>query len=407
MSPAAGGGAPAVDDLLAVAPPGETPDLSGAHPRLGTDRVRMLSARGVRRPTSRGDLLIVEGRPDHGFVVVLAGRVAVVAAFGTPEQQIVRVHGPGRFLGELGLLTGQVAFSTAVALEAGEVLEVPRDRLRECLLRDAEFCDEILRASLLRRSLAIGEGHGFRIVGSRFSADTRALCEFAMRNRLPHRFVDLESDAGSESLLRTLSCAIPNSGASSSRTRRSTRAPPPRRCCAASSVRCTPRRSRRTCAPWSSTAPSTPTSPRHSSVCRSSRPGRRPSTTSPPPARARRPVRRRRFAERNPSSFRVMFADRGRHRDETARVADRWRTAVARLAGTGMRMTQTPEAAAVSVWSAVHGRLMLEGSAGRLWHLGDVHDFVEELTRSLGTVEGSGQSLATPDGGFAPAARPR
>jgi thioredoxin reductase (NADPH) len=204
MSPAAGGGAPAVDDLLAVAPPGETPDLSGAHPRLGTDRVRMLSARGVRRPTSRGDLLIVEGRPDHGFVVVLAGRVAVVAAFGTPEQQIVRVHGPGRFLGELGLLTGQVAFSTAVALEPGEVLEVPRDRLRECLLRDAEFCDEILRASLLRRSLAIGEGHGFRIVGSRFSADTRALREFAMRNRLPHRFVDLESDAGSESLLRTL-----------------------------------------------------------------------------------------------------------------------------------------------------------------------------------------------------------
>ena len=49
----------------------------------------------------------------------------------------MRVHGPGRFLGELGLLTGQVAFVTAVVLDAGEVLAVPTDRLRECLLRES------------------------------------------------------------------------------------------------------------------------------------------------------------------------------------------------------------------------------------------------------------------------------
>jgi thioredoxin reductase (NADPH) len=84
----------------------------------------MLSGYGSRRPTSRGELLIVEGRPDEAFIVVLSGRVAIVKAFGTPEQQIVRVHGPGRFLGELGLLTGQVAFFTAIVLDPGEVLEV-------------------------------------------------------------------------------------------------------------------------------------------------------------------------------------------------------------------------------------------------------------------------------------------
>ncbi|MFG2894474.1 TetR/AcrR family transcriptional regulator [Streptomyces sp. NPDC048248] len=93
-----------------------------------------------------------------------------------------------------------------------------------------------------------------------------------------------------------------------------------------------------------------------------------------------------RFAESNRTSFRVMFADRDRHRDETTRLAERWRGAVARLAESGMRMTQAPEAAAVAVWSAVHGRLLLDGSAG-MWDLGDVHDFVEELTRSLATVE--------------------
>jgi thioredoxin reductase (NADPH) len=195
---------PDVEELLATAPPGETPDLSGAYPRLSAEQIQILSGYGSPRPTSRGELLIVEGHPDEAFTVVLSGRVAIVKAFGTPEQQIVRVHGPGRFLGELGLLTGQVAFSTAIVLDPGEVLEVPTDRLRECLQREPAFGDEILRAYLTRRTLAIGEGLGFRIIGSRFSADTRRLREFAARNRLPHRFVDLESDPDAESLLRAL-----------------------------------------------------------------------------------------------------------------------------------------------------------------------------------------------------------
>jgi ATP-dependent DNA helicase RecQ len=46
-------------------------------------------------------------KPDLGFVVHLGAPASPVAYY----QQIVRVHGPGRFLGELGLLTGQVAFS--------------------------------------------------------------------------------------------------------------------------------------------------------------------------------------------------------------------------------------------------------------------------------------------------------
>src|ERR1700749_2654217 len=142
--------APDVEELLATAPARETPDLSGAYPRLSEERIRMLSGYGSRRLTSRGELLIVEGRPDEAFVVVLSGRVAIVEAFGTPEQQIVRVHGPGRFLGELGLLTGQFASFTAIVLDPGEVLEVPLDRLRACLLRDAAFGDEILRAFLIR-----------------------------------------------------------------------------------------------------------------------------------------------------------------------------------------------------------------------------------------------------------------
>ncbi|MFE2375226.1 TetR/AcrR family transcriptional regulator [Streptomyces sp. NPDC059398] len=90
-----------------------------------------------------------------------------------------------------------------------------------------------------------------------------------------------------------------------------------------------------------------------------------------------------RFAEENPMSFRVMFNGSGPEDEGPAGIASRWRTAVGRLADAGVRLAQTPEAAAVSIWSSVHGRLLLDRPAGGLWQLGDVHAFIDDLTRSL------------------------
>jgi thioredoxin reductase (NADPH) len=191
-------------DLGEAASLPETPDLDGAYPRLSQAQVATLEANGERRPVHSGEVLFVEGDPSASFYVILAGRVAVVEGYGTDEQRVVRVHGPRRFLGELSLLTGQTEFFTAVALEHGEVLVVPVDALRAVVIQDAALGDEILRACLVRRTLAIGLGAGFRIVGSRYLPDTRRLRDFAMRNRLPHRFVDVDGDPTAESLLRQL-----------------------------------------------------------------------------------------------------------------------------------------------------------------------------------------------------------
>src|SRR3954470_5671762 len=84
-----------IEQLLADVPPGETPDMSGAFPRLEDSRLRTLEALGERRPTARGDVLIAEGEREDTFYVVLSGRVAVVEGYGTPDQRVVRVHGPG------------------------------------------------------------------------------------------------------------------------------------------------------------------------------------------------------------------------------------------------------------------------------------------------------------------------
>ena len=193
-----------LEQLLADLPPGETPDLSGAYPRLEESQLRALEAWGQARPVAPGEVLIAEGEPERAFYVVLSGRVAVVEEYGTPEQRIVRVHGPGRFLGELGVLTGQPAFVTSVVVDPGKVLEAPAERLRAMASAAPALGDLLLRALLVRRWLALAEGIGFRIVGSRYSAATRQLREFAARNRLPHRFIDLETDPAAEQLLSGL-----------------------------------------------------------------------------------------------------------------------------------------------------------------------------------------------------------
>jgi thioredoxin reductase (NADPH) len=114
------------------------------------------------------------------------------------------VHGPGRFLGELSLLTGEAVFVTAEVRQPGEVLAVQLDKLRELVADDIALGDLILRAYMQRRSMLIELGIGFRIIGSRYSPDTRRLREFASRNRLPHKWIDLESDEAAENLLQQL-----------------------------------------------------------------------------------------------------------------------------------------------------------------------------------------------------------
>jgi thioredoxin reductase (NADPH) len=180
----------------------ETPDVYGAYPRLSDDQVATLEAGGARRTVSQGEMLVREGERADDFFVILSGKVAISTVDDAGNRRVTRVHGPGRFLGELGDLEGEAAFYTAEVVEPGEVLVVPTERVRALVAHDPALSDLILRAYLCRRSLLIQEGSGFRIIGSCYSPDTIRLREFAARNRLPHRWFDLERDPQAERLLQ-------------------------------------------------------------------------------------------------------------------------------------------------------------------------------------------------------------
>ena len=181
----------------------EPENRHGAFPRLTEEQLREMRAVGEVRAVEPGEVLFREGDPAYDFFVVDSGAVAIVDGYGQ-EDRVIAVHGARRFLGELNLLTGSPPYLTAVVRDPGEVIQMPVTRLRELVSEDEDLSNLILRAYLSRRSILIDLGAGVKLVGSRYSQDTRRLREFLARNRMPYHWMDLEDDEEADKLLRTL-----------------------------------------------------------------------------------------------------------------------------------------------------------------------------------------------------------
>jgi thioredoxin reductase (NADPH) len=172
-----------------------------AFPTLSDTDMAVMDELGTRRPTAAGDYLYREGDVTYDFVVVVSGVIEVVAHNGT-EEQIVAVHGPGKFLGELNLLTGMRVFVSTRVVESGEVIVVPRDRLRRLIATSPGLGDTILAALMARRSILLtGASATTRIIGSRFSPESREVREFLSRNGIPYEWLDADHDPDVETLL--------------------------------------------------------------------------------------------------------------------------------------------------------------------------------------------------------------
>jgi thioredoxin reductase (NADPH) len=178
----------------------ETVDRDGAFPRLSDEQRGRLRQLGRLRKVEQGEILFAAGDESSDFFVIESGAVTIVQGLGK-ENRVIAVHHQHRFLGELGLLTGQRLYLTGVVRDAGQVIQVPLDELRQIVTEDKTLSDLILGAFMARRSILIDVGTGIKLIGSRFSPDSRRLREFLARSRMPHQWIDLEQDKEAEALL--------------------------------------------------------------------------------------------------------------------------------------------------------------------------------------------------------------
>jgi len=181
----------------------EPANRNGAFPRLDDDQLARLRAAGRVRAVEPGEVLFREGEAGYDFFAVESGAIAIVQGYGR-ENHVVAVHGPHRFLGEIGLLKGEAAYVTAVVRDAGEIVQVAPGRMKELFIAYEALSNLVLQAYLARRSILIELEVGEKLIGSRYSRDARRLRQFLDRNRRPYHWMDLEEDEDAEALLRAL-----------------------------------------------------------------------------------------------------------------------------------------------------------------------------------------------------------
>jgi thioredoxin reductase (NADPH) len=158
--------------------------LPGRSPVLDAAQLEVLRRYGRERDVAAGDVLFADGDETYSLYVLLTGTADIIEGYSRPGARVVASYGPSEFLGEIGMLTGQRAFLSAVVNSAGRVLEVPVARLRRVMAQEAGLSDLILRTLLLRHSILLSRGTGLTLIGSRFDPDTRRLLEVLARNRL-------------------------------------------------------------------------------------------------------------------------------------------------------------------------------------------------------------------------------
>ena len=181
---------------------------AGRSPVLDAAQLEVLRSYGSEHDMAAGEVLFADGDLTYDLIVVLSGEARIIERSGQAGETVIATYGHGQFLGEIGLLTGQRAYLSAVASTAGRVLRVPVEQVRVVMAQELGLSELVLRTFLLRHSILTGLGSGLTLIGSRFDAGTRRLLEVLARNRLASRWLELEGSPVAEAMLHELDVPV-------------------------------------------------------------------------------------------------------------------------------------------------------------------------------------------------------
>jgi thioredoxin reductase (NADPH) len=173
-------------------------------PVLSAAQIATFRSHGEERTAEVGEVLFEVGDRQYPFIAIIEGEAAILDRAG---HEIIR-HGASGFVGEMNLLSGQTVYLTAKVTRAMRYIAVDRDVLRSLLFEDSGLSDLLLSTFMARReALQQREDVGMEIVGPHSSQPTRAIVDFARRNRLPHTWRD--SERGDDPVATSLLGGVP------------------------------------------------------------------------------------------------------------------------------------------------------------------------------------------------------
>lgn len=117
--------------------------LAKALPKLTKPELITASQQLLRQRMDVGDVIVLEGDPADRFYIVSQGEVEVLRKGSGTRELRVATLGPGRFFGEIGLLTGEPRDATVRATQPGELLVMERDPFNQLLVRSQRGLEDL------------------------------------------------------------------------------------------------------------------------------------------------------------------------------------------------------------------------------------------------------------------------
>jgi thioredoxin reductase (NADPH) len=174
-------------------------------PTLTREQVGRIAPFAREKTFADGATLWNQGERNNPMFVVVEGEIAIRSG----ADQLVTVHRPGAFSGDVDLLSGRPTVVKGRAQGVTRVLELGQEHLRRLVQTDAELSEIFLRAFMLRRCALMSRGFGnVVLIGSRHSAGTLAIQEFLTRNNQPYAYIDVDVDAGVQTTLDTFGVGV-------------------------------------------------------------------------------------------------------------------------------------------------------------------------------------------------------
>jgi thioredoxin reductase (NADPH) len=136
------------------------PQLPGYRTVLSASQLEVLQRYGVEQRVAIGDVLFRDGDATYDLIVLLEGETRIVEHYAQPDEFVIVSYGPGEFMSEISLLTGQRAYLTGVVSAPSRILRIPVEQVHAIMDQELEPSELILRAFLVRHSRLTRLGSG-------------------------------------------------------------------------------------------------------------------------------------------------------------------------------------------------------------------------------------------------------
>lgn len=176
---------------------------------LTFDEMMEVASITISRRYKKGEMVYLQGEREKKLYVIHKGSVKISRISSSGKEQVIRILGPGEFMGELSLFNDEPNTNNAEAIDDATVCIIDGDKLKNLMAKYPTIAFKVLEelSSRLKRAENLIENLGVKDVESRIAEILLELSDDKGHITLPIKKGDLASHLGmsQETLSRKLS----------------------------------------------------------------------------------------------------------------------------------------------------------------------------------------------------------